>query len=179
MLLLFCCHAGRTSPDQAVQCNITCATDPCFVMPVGGVYADIYVRAPGPNTYTGGSLTFAVRCACTNCLGVACESQFWVPKDEAANCPVPKIGLDQTFYKPICRSNAPSTDYGWTGWVNSITCEGYQFSNSDYSVWCPEGECACSQMVFANTCVPFLLKLTLTLLCLHHRTPRVPVQFGG
>lgn len=108
--------AGRTIPDQPVQCNLT---------------------LPSEASQTASP---AVKCACTNCLGKDCEFEFWLPKDQAANCPLPKINDTNYFYTPICRSDAPPSNIGWTGWVNTSTCEGYQFSNPDYSVWCPEGE---------------------------------------
>jgi hypothetical protein len=118
-----CCHplimsaaTGRTVPDQPVQCNLTLPPEAS--------------QTASPD----------VKCACTNCLGKDCEFEFWLPKDQAANCPLPKIDDTNYFYKPICRSDAPPSNIGWTGWVDTSTCEGYQFSNPDYSVWCPEGE---------------------------------------
>lgn len=146
-----CCwlwRAGRTSPQEAL-CNITCATSPCFVLPAGGVYNDEYFTAPGPNVYqlAGQPQTLApmpMRCACTDCLGLACESTYWVPSGSAASCPMLKIGND-SFYQPICRSNDPPSTYGWTGWVIPgdpggvpDECTGYKFLSKDYSVFCPQ-----------------------------------------
>jgi hypothetical protein len=140
------CIAGRTLPQQAL-CNISCATTPCAVAS-NGDYSGRYITAPGPNSYLDNSgvqqnLVIPIKCACTDCLGKDCEFRFWVPPESAASCPLPKIGRE-TFYKPICRSNATGTNYGWTGWVDEdaspVNCTGYTFDTPEYSVWCPEGK---------------------------------------
>lgn len=133
------------------QCQISCATSPCWKLPVGATREYDWVTAGTYTSYKALDRTlreheFPIKCACVNCTGPDCDKMLWTPAPPGGRCRTPTIPsqagerLPSAVYSYACRSDHQDTTHGQTGWVDATShpsvCRNMAMKATNYSVWC-------------------------------------------